>query len=136
MPLAVGSCIKQVSLNHLILILLIALRMLLCIVNTRRIVCAVRYYSEDLDSLAFRMSSKSVVYIVRIRESKEYGVDDCFFALAMKGNSKVGHGEFEYLCEANKRGLLTKKVKNGKKDPTWEECVTELEEATPRKALL
>ena len=79
------------------------------------------------------MSNKSVVYVTRIRESKDYGADDCFFALATKGNSKVGHGEFDYLCEVNNKGLHTKKVKNGKKDPTWEDCVAELEEATPPK---
>ena len=79
------------------------------------------------------MSTKGVVYVTRIRESKDYGANDCFFALATKGNSKVGHGEFEYLCEVNKKGLHTKKVMNGKKDPTWEDCVAELEEATPPK---
>ena len=74
---------------------------------------------------------KGVVYITRIKDSKDYGAEECFFTIAMKGNSKVGHGEFEFICESNGKALFTKKVKGGKKDPTWEDCLEELEDATP-----
>ena len=53
---------------------------------------------------------KGVVYITRIKESKDYGAEECFFTLAMKGDSKVGHGEFEYICETNGKALFTKKI--------------------------
>ena len=74
------------------------------------------------------LNLKPPIYVIWVREDKQWGQEDLMYGLVHKGNSKFGHNDFKIVCEGKeKKCFFTNKVAEGELT-TWEDCLEALQE--------
>ena len=74
------------------------------------------------------LNLKTPIYVIWVREDREWGQEDLMYGLVHKGNAKFGHNDFKIVCEGKEmKCFFTNKVNDGE-PATWDDCLETLKE--------